>query len=366
LMGAGFGILLFGWIVPPLGAAFGWVCNVMLTWLDAVVHSAARWPGSYFWTPGPSDGWLVALYVTALATLIIPRATLPTRWRLAIASGWCGVALFVSLPLPRSANELRCTFVSVGHGCAVVLELPDGKTLLYDAGRLGSPTAAEQSISNYLWSRKITHLDAVIVSHADADHYNALPGLLEKVSAGAIYVGPHMFEEDTPALRVLQYSFKQSGAKLGELFAGDRLRVDDAVKLEVLHPPASGVAGSDNANSIVLLIEYGGKRILLTGDLESPGLDALMNEPRLDTDLVLAPHHGSSRSDPPGFAGWSLPNYVVVSSGRGDDAAVVKEAYEARSAIVMNTADCGAVTAVLSDGNLHVEPFLQPPSVLPQ
>jgi competence protein ComEC len=361
LMGAGFGILLFGWLVPPIAAAFGWVCNACLTILDATVHSAAHWPGSYFWTPGPSDGWIVVLYIAALVTLIIPRTTLPTRWRLAIASGWCGVAMFVSLPLPRSSGELRCTFVSVGHGCAVVLELPDGKTLLYDAGRLGSPTSAEQSISNYLWTRKITHFDAVIVSHADADHYNALPGLLKKVSAGAIYVGPRMFEDDTPALRVLQHSFKRSGAKLGELFAGDRLKVDEAVKLEVLHPPAVGVAGSDNANSIVLLVEFGGKRILLTGDLESPGLESLMNEPRLNTDLVLAPHHGSSRSDPPGFAGWSLPEYVVVSCGRGDDSTLVQEAYEARSAVVMNTSVCGAVTAVISEGRLAVCPYRPQP-----
>ncbi len=42
--------------------------------------------------------------------------------------------------------------------------------------------------------------------------------------------------------------------------------------------PQGGVQGRDNANSIVLGLQYGGRRILLPGDLESPGLDTLVSE----------------------------------------------------------------------------------------
>lgn len=357
VMGAGFGLLTVGWLAPPLGAFLGGICNGCLFLLELVVESIAHWPGSYLWTAGPSDVWLVGLYAAAAIPLIVAPAAVPTRWRWATVCAWCGLAAIASLPGTRTEGELRCTFVSVGHGCAVVLELPDGKTLLYDAGRLGSPLAAERSVSGYLWSRHINHLDAVVVSHADADHYNALPALLDKFTAGAIYVGPRMFEDQTAALELLRQSFQGSGAQLGELYAGDQLRVDQHTSVEVLHPPASGVAGSDNANSIILLVEYCGKRVLLTGDLESPGLESLMNEPRLDCDVVLAPHHGSGRSDPPGFAAWSQPEFVVISCGSGDDSTSVREAYEARSAVVLNTAECGAVTAVIHEDGLEVETF---------
>ncbi|MCC7084672.1 MAG: ComEC/Rec2 family competence protein [Pirellulales bacterium] len=357
LMAAGFAILIVGGLVPPLGAALGWLCDLNLSLLNSAVQSASHWSGSYFWTPGPSDGWLAGLYLVAVVTLAFPPATWPARWRVALACGWGGAALLAALPGPREASELRCTFVSVGHGCAVVMEFPDGKTLLYDAGSLGSPLAAERSISSYLWSRRIMHLDAIIVSHADADHFNALPGLLDKFNVGVIYVGPGMFEDQTPALRALRQSFDRSGAQLHELFAGDRLQIDNDVSIDVLHPPQHRIAGSDNANSIVLLLEYSGKRILLTGDLESPGLEALMNEPRLDCNIVLAPHHGSSHSDPPGFAAWCLPNHVVISGGRGDDSASVRQAYERRAAKVWNTAMSGAVTARVREGNLFVESF---------
>ncbi len=126
LMAAGFGILLFGWLLPPLGMALGWVCDVNLQALDSIVQSAANWPGSYFWTPGPTTGWLILLYLGGTAAMMMPRLVQPLRLRLAMACGWCGLCLIAALPAIRPATELRCTFVSVGHGCAVVLELPVG------------------------------------------------------------------------------------------------------------------------------------------------------------------------------------------------------------------------------------------------
>ena len=65
---------------------------------------------------------------------------------------------------------------------------------------MGSPVFCERAISAVLWSQGIRHLDAVVLSHADADHYNALPGLLKKFSAGIVYVTPLMFDRPTAAL----------------------------------------------------------------------------------------------------------------------------------------------------------------------
>ena len=97
----------------------------------------------------------------------------------------------------RIRDRLDCTFLSMGHGCAVLLELPSGQTMLYDAGQFGAAVGGHAPISESLWSRGITHLDAVVLSHPDIDHYNALPGLLEKFSVGAIYVSPIMFEKES-------------------------------------------------------------------------------------------------------------------------------------------------------------------------
>jgi competence protein ComEC len=238
---------------------------------------------------------------------------------------------------------LDCTVISVGHGCAVLLELPSGQTLLYDAGRLGSPHTAARSIAAVLWSRGITHLDAVVLSHADVDHYNALPRLLRKFSVGVVYTSPVMFEIDAPALSALSAAIRDSDISLREIYSGDRLDVGGNCRIEVLHPPRRGVLGSDNANSLVLSIEYLGHRILLPGDLDPPGLDDLLAEPPLDCTLLLAPHHGSRQSNRPELAAWSTPDWVVISGTHRWDSSSTEAGYRAVGSRVVHTADSGAV-----------------------
>ena len=108
-------------------------------------------------------------------------------------------------------------------------------------------------------------------------------------------------------------------------------------------PESVNKIGCDNANSITLAVEYEGKRVLLPGDLESPGLDDVMAEMPYDCDVLLAPHHGSRRSDPPGFAAWSTPDWVVVSGGGGEPVRPVIGTYEHTGARVLVTNEVGAI-----------------------
>ena len=120
--------------------------------------------------------------------------------------------------LSGRSDALVCTFLAVGHGACTVVELPCGQTLLYDAGSMSAPEATARTIAEFLWSRRITHLDAVLLTHADADHYNALPELLERFSVGAVYVPPVMFENQTPALMALHDAIQQRGLTVGEIY----------------------------------------------------------------------------------------------------------------------------------------------------
>jgi competence protein ComEC len=254
-------------------------------------------------------------------------------------------------------RELACTIVSVGHGNAVLVELPNGKTLLYDCGRLGSPSAGARAICSVLWSRGITHLNAVVLSHADVDHYNALPELLDRVSVGVVYVSPVMFQQDSAALDRLQDSIREAGVPIRHLAMGDRLDAGGGATIDVLHPPSKGVVGidSDNANSIVLLVEYEGRRILLPGDLVSPGLDDVIAEQPIDCDVVLAPHHGSAGSDPVRFTAWSTPEWVVISAGQNDRLGPVKRIFRESGAEVLHTQRSGAVRVTISSKDLKVQ-----------
>ncbi len=357
-LAAGFALLLIGPVVPLAGGACGTVCGGAIAGLEQLVAGAQQLPGSHTWVPGPALWWTVVWYVALVLLWAFPQRRPPRRWALALAAAWLAVGFAAPL-LPREP-QLRATFMAVDHGCAVLVQLPAGETLLYDAGRLGAPEGAARAIAATLWSQGITHLDAVVVSHADADHYNALPELLERFSVGVLYVSPTMFQHEPAALWALREAVESHQVPVRTLWAGDRL-LAKGVTLEVYHPPPSGVQGSDNANSIVLAIDYAGRRVLLPGDLESPGLESLLATAPCDTDVLLAPHHGSRRSDPPGFAAWSTPQWVVISSGHRGRQDAASRAYRAAGARVFTTHDAGAVEVrIARDGRLSVENFLSP------
>lgn len=359
-LATGFLTIFVGWLVPPLAPIPGAVCSGSLSVLQQGVTWGSDLPGSHFWTSGPAGGWVLGFYLLLALWLVLPRWRPPRRWTLAISLVYLALGATAApgrLPTRGSDDSLKCTFVSVGHGICAVLELPDGKTLMYDVGRLGSPQGGVREVSAYLWSRGITHVDAVVLSHADADHYNMLPRLLERFSVGIVYVSPVMFEEESPSLLFLRQAIQQAEVPMRQIHAGDQLRTDGSYEMEILHPPRRGVLGSDNANSIVLAVRYEGRRLLLTGDLESPGLEDVLAERPLDCDVVLAPHHGSAGSNPVGFAAWSSPEWVVISGGRGVHVPGLVSAFEAEHRRVLHTALHGTIQIEMNRASIHASTF---------
>ena len=351
---AGAALVSGGWLLPPLAALLGAVCGQSLELAERIVVAARDVPGSYFYSAGFSASWLCLGYGAAVALAAVPRWRPSARWQLALATLWFTLG-YVDLAAPRTAgDELRCTFLAMGHGTCVVMELPTGETILYDAGSLGSPVAASRTIASYLWSRGIDRIDALVLSHADIDHYNAVPGLVERFPVDAVYVSPMMFDPiatdgNLTVPNYLRDLLAARGIPMKEIWMNDRLRTTDSrVAISVLHPPRDGVPGRDNANSLLLSIDFAGRRILLPGDLESPGIERVMAEPPTDCDILLAPHHGSAGSDPPGFAAWCTPEWVVMSGERPERTNVAQRSYQAAGADVAHTAASGAVCFVLS------------------
>jgi len=354
---SGFGVMGFGWLLPPLAWIFRWICDGAIGILGSLVETARELPGSHFWVPGPADWWLTGFYGGLGLMAAFPALRPPRRWCVAMLAGWVAIGFGVHF-FDSHRNTLEATFLSVGHGCAVVLQLPNGATMLYDAGQFASPNSGAQTIAGCLWSKGITHLDAVVISHPDTDHYNALPDLLERFSVGVVYVSPLMFaEQDNPALESLNTAIRRNRVPVREVFAGDRLQGGRECQIEVLHPPRRGVLGGDNANSLVLAVAYLGHQILLPGDLTSPGLeDVLAEEPR-DCDILLAPHHGSRSSDPPGLAAWCHPEWVIISGGHRWDSQATMAQYRAAGSQILHTGEVGAVAVEASSKGLTVRPF---------
>ena len=321
--------------------------------IDSLLVWGRSVPGSHYWTPGPPLPWVLVFYAAAALT---PFAGLPRRWSWALVVVAAAVML---TPLPRGGWRLwrpdapnadvawSCTFVSVGHGTSVLVEMPDGRKLLYDCGRLGWPSQGSRAIAATLWSRGVSRLDAIVISHADTDHFNALPDLLDRFSVGAVYVSPQMFARPNPAVTALRDAIRLRGIVCRTLSAGDRLWDDGPARLEVLHPPVEAMNGSDNASSIVLSIELDGRRVLLPGDLEGQGMERLLTQESRRCDVVMAPHHGSAQGNSQGLMAWARPDWIIVSGSVARANAVARH-FDPGTARLLHTARDGAIRVELN------------------
>jgi len=262
--------------------------------------------------------------------------------------------------MPRHREGLRCTFLAVGHGCATVIELPNGQTFLFDAGSLYGERTAQQRVENALWERGIGDIDAVLISHADVDHFNAVPGLLTTFPTGTLLTSRAFLDFDQPSVRAMCDAAANERVPMRLIEGESRLALDEDVQLTILHPGRQFHSDDDNANSIVLLIEYAGQRILLTGDLEEEGMNALLAGTPVAADVLLSPHHGSRAANPPRLAEWSgHPKLVIVSTGNTNLASPLEAIYGDGSRVI-STADCGAVCVEISpQGELRESHFLQ-------
>ncbi len=357
-MVAGFGVLTLGGLIPGMGQFCGRICDIALSFLDHCIVWASKLPGGHAWVAGPSDWWLIGFYGGLALWLAIPAIRFPRRWLIAFVLAWSAIGSGVSWLRQRPhPDTIECAFVSVGHGLAVVVHLPDGRTLLYDSGSMISPHVASRAVSGYLWERGITHLDAVFLSHADTDHFNAVPELLDRFSIGAIYVSPVMFKDQIASLAKLKASISAHGTTLRETWRGDNLLAGENCRVEVLHPPKEGLRASDNANCVVLAVEAVGRRILLTGDLEPPGLQEVITEQEWKCDVLSAPHHGSVRSLPEEILNWSRPEWVVISGGERENTDKVRTAYSSTGSVILNTYVDGEVSICLDRERVQVTTF---------
>ncbi|MFO0806171.1 MAG: ComEC/Rec2 family competence protein [Gemmataceae bacterium] len=346
---AGF-LLLFASIIGSwLAWPFAFVVNNALAACAALVHEVQSWPGMWVFAPGPSVWWLIGFHLLLAGVVLFDARP---RWKCAAGLFlWTAFGLLLSFE-SRSSDELRVTFLSVGHGGCAVIETPDGRVLLYDAGTSNGPDLVRRTVAPYLWSRGISRIDELFLSHADLDHFNGVPELLHRFPVGQVALTPSFAEKPSPGVAETIAALDRHGIPRRIAIAGDRFTAGE-VGIEVLHPPAIGPEGNENARSLVLLLAHGERTFLLTGDLEGAGMEEALKRPIPAADVLLAPHHGAvnsnARREPDGrfspgtMAAWAKPRFVVASQ-EPRETIHLRAAYSPGGATVWDTSTAGAVT----------------------
>jgi competence protein ComEC len=351
---AGFLLLLASWS-GPLALPFAWATRWSLAGCDLLVHSASEAPGAYAYVADVPEWWLWIFYAALLLGLTAPLGTAWARLLLGAGLAWLGLGVALQL-WPHRPGEFRCSFLAVGHGGCTVLETPGGRVLLYDAGAITGPDMTRRYIAPFLWQRGIRAIDEVVISHADLDHFNGLVELSERFRIGTVTSTPSFSQRDLPAVAHTLRQLDRRGIPLRSVEAGTSWQVDD-VTCAVLHPPAAGPAGNENARSLVLLVAHRNLNLLLTGDLEGAGLERVLRLPAPRVDVLMAPHHGSAHSDPARLATWAEPHWVVSCQKRPLAPQGTARVYEAKGAAYLATWLHGTVTVHQDDRAAWIETY---------
>ncbi len=330
------------WVVPLLFIAvpaglLGLVVN-SAAMLDVALLAArmivavVEWHADHmpvdFRTP-PPPVWLAAAFGVALGLLAIALGRREAKSRQLASAGLVAglLLLIVSHPFPHaySPGRLELTAIDVGQGEALLLALPDGKTMMVDAGGLpdygGSVRSTfdigEHVVSPYLWSRSIQKIDVLAVSHLDADHAGGVPALLRNFTVRELWLAGDQSRAEYTDLEGLA---RRHGAAIVELRRNDR-RLVGGVEFEVLGPSGTGHrpggrALSSNDSSLVLQARFGEHRFLLTGDVEERGeLELLSTSGVAQVDVLKVAHHGSRTSSHRAFLERLRPTFGVISAG---------------------------------------------------
>ena len=345
-------VLSLGWLAPLLVPAIGLLARGIIV----IVTGCRMIPGACWDVSPPPLLALVAYYALGAAWLC--REQLGLRLKHLAMAGLvaANVWLFAGLTTRRD-DEVRATFLDVSHGLSVLVEFPDGRTLLYDAGSRSNPRVGETALAPYLLGAGRRHVDAVVLSHPDMDHCNGLVDLIERVHVGAIFVSPAFLQCSVG--RLLGEVASRQRVPLATVSQSDEIHLTPTARIEILHPPAAGPLLpllDDNDQSLVVRIEALGRSMLLTGDA-SAGAWACIGQAGMirKADVVLLPHHGGYFAGIEAFLHSQQGGLAMVSKGRKPLAPRVAAACERAGLPLLDTSRLGTVRVLLRNGSTSVE-----------
>jgi competence protein ComEC len=368
---SGLVLLVVGPMIPILAYPVGWICGVSLWLSEWVIQASEKIPMSHFWLPAPPAWWAIGFYLILFSMVgLFGFDKRVRRSAFVFACGWIAVGITPSLDrqfgpwIPgnriHQADRLQVTFIDVGHGTSVLIQPPSGEVWLYDAGRLGDSQRSYLGIAGVLWSNRISRIDRMFLSHSDSDHFNAIVGLSKRFAMDRFITTQQALDSESRSLLAVFERLRKLRVPIELRHEGEVFEKGDT-HCHFLHPPKHGVPGSDNANSLCLMLEFAGHRLLLPGDLEGEGTKRLVSKPRQEVSILMAPHHGSLSESPASILQWCSPTYAIISGGTKARNPKIRAAYSAQGRKALVTAIEHAIRCTIDQtGDLQIERWSHP------
>ena len=263
------------------------------------------------------------------------------------------------------------TTIDVGQGDSHLITTPSQKHLLVDAGDApdpsdkfakSTPDAGKNIIVPYLHHIGVSSLDALIITHADKDHFGGSLSLIRTFPVKEIWITRCSSQETKPLWKQLLHESARRNIPLREIQRGFIWK-ENTFQLWAIHPGTTGCT-DENTQSITLRAKGLGHSAILTGDLTIPGeKEILRSGIYLKSDVLKLGHHGSKTSSSRTFLEQVQPQVAIISSGRRNrfrhPHKQVIQRLDSLAIPHLNTAEKGTIHITFSKDSLQVQTMLE-------
>jgi len=332
-------VAFVGLFAPLMAQILGWLAWLFLSYFLSVVQGFDALPFSSFQVSIIS-AWYIWGYYAILAGVIASfnyRKQLADfsskltsgikkvaegipKPRLAFSMKWLVLPLLVvailvwSVALTTPDDKLHVSFLDVGQGDAILIQTPNGQNILIDGGPDPQKINLELSRKLPFWDRTI---DLVVCTQPQADHITGLVEVLQRYKVKRV-LEPGVSYNSSISQEwcnlVEEKQIKRDTAQVGQ-----EIDLGNAIKLEVLNPPASlweGTSDDVDNNGVVLGLSWGKVSFLFTADIrEEVEFELIGQRANLKSTVLKVAHHGSRTSTTSQFLAAVDPEVAVISVG---------------------------------------------------
>lgn len=270
-----------------------------------------------------------------------------------------GVLFMTFILCFRIRTYTEVTFLDIGQGDCCVMKAENGMTFLFDAGSSDVPESGKRRLTPFLKANGIRQIDYAFISHPDEDHVNAVLECLEMQKKSGVYIKNIVlsaYAKEDAKYEEIKTAAEKAKCNICYFEKGNRITVgegkNEKIILECLFPSGEEGITDTNEQSLVIRMEVGGARILLTGDIgaevEARLVEQLQSGQITEIDILKVPHHGSRYSSSKEFLEFIKPKVAVISCGEGNSYGHPHEdtlkRLEEAGCKILTTPESGAIT----------------------
>jgi competence protein ComEC len=216
----------------------------------------------------------------------------------------------------QKSGTLKFAVLDIGQGDALYIESPTGVQVIVDGGP--NKTLMKEISALVPWYDR--HIDMIVVTNPDRDHYEGFIPLLDKYSVDVV-LEPGTTNPNE-AYKILEDKIKEKNIPKILAKKGQRVELGGGAYIDIIFPDRDVSGLTPNDGSIVMKLVYGDTSIMLQGDSTAKIEEYLRNSvasTTLRSTVLKVGHHGSRTSSTVGYVKAVSPEIALASSGKEND-----------------------------------------------